>query len=297
MTTSSKKVRIGYTQAWISILGNILLFVIKYWAGVVSYSVGLIADAWHTLTDTFSSVIVIAGIRLSVKKPDKKHPFGYGRGEQLAAVFIGVLLAIVAIELIHKSILKINTKTGAQFGTLAIIVTVISILTKEAMAQYAFWCYRRTGYKTLRADGWHHRSDSLSSVVILIGIFLKPYIWWIDSLLGILVSLMLLYAAFDIIRDTIKKLLGEEAPEELQSATRHIIGEITSVNLEPHHFHLHNYGEHKELTFHIRLPNSMKIGDAHEIATRIEAEILLRMDIDATIHIEPLDYKHFVVSD
>lgn len=297
MIPTSKKTRIGYTQAWLSIFGNICLFAIKYWAGVVSSSVGLIADAWHTLTDTFSSVIVIAGIRLSVKKPDKKHPFGYGRWEQLAAVFIGVLLAIVAIELIHKSIVKINTKTSAHFGTLAIVVTVISIITKEAMAQYAFWCHRRTGFKTLRADGWHHRSDSLSSLVILIGIFLKPFIWWIDSLLGILVSLMLLYAAYVIIRDTIKKLLGEDAPEDVKIATREIIAEITSVNLEPHHFHMHNYGEHQELTFHIRLPNTVNIGDAHDIATKIESELLLRLNIDATIHIEPLNYKHTVVSD
>jgi len=287
-----KKENLGYKQGGISILTNLLLFGLKLWAGLVSGSVALIADAWHTLSDSISSIIVIAGIRMSVRKPDKKHPFGYGRWEQLAAMFIAVLLAGVAVEIIRESIAKIGENSSTNYGTLAIIVTVISILTKEILAQYAFYCYRKTGYKTLRADGWPHRSDALSSLLILAGIFLRPYVWWIDSLLGILISLFLMFAAYTIIRDSIMKLLGEQAPTEIVQQVKNHVFHLAGKEVKPHHFHLHTYGEHRELTFHIKLPNDMAIGTGHALATNIEAKIFKEMAIECTIHIEPLNCKH-----
>ena len=159
-------------EGWLSIITNTLLFTLKYWAGIVSGSIAIIADAWHTLSDSISSIFVLIGARMSTKPPDEHHPFGHGRAELITAIVIGMFLAFVAYEFIRESILRLTTNEYGRFGPLAIIATTVSIIVKEMLAQFAFWAFRRTGSKTLRADGWHHRTDALSSLLILIGIFI-----------------------------------------------------------------------------------------------------------------------------
>ncbi len=279
--------RYGYLEGIISIIGNLVLFGLKYWAGIVSGSLALVADAWHTLSDSASSVIVIGSIKLSSRKPDDQHPFGHGRYQQIASVFIAFLLGIVAYEFFTGSIEKFRAHESTQFGTLAIVVTVISIVTKEGLAQYAYWTYRKTGFETLRADGWHHRSDALSSVVVLIGILLGSRFWWIDSVLGFVISLMLFYAVFEIISQSVQKLLGEQPDEQFIDEVKKLISQVSDRNIHPHHFHLHTYGDHRELTFHIMLDSSLDIATGHEIATVIEEALRKEMHIEATIHVEP----------
>ena len=283
----NQRERLGYRQGIVSLVINAGLFALKYWAGIVSGSVALIADAWHTLSDSLSSVIVIGGVKLASKKPTKKHPFGYGRWEQIAALFIAFLLAIVAYEFIKESILKLQRNESANFGTLAIVVTVVSILVKEALAQYCFYTFRKTNNPSLKADGWHHRSDAFSSVIVLIGIFLGRYWWWIDSVLGIIISGLLIYAVYEILKETITKLLGEKPTEELINMIRKTVSDVHDGELYVHHFHIHNYGTHSELTFHIKLNGSTDIRTGHDIATQIEKTILDRLNIETTIHIEP----------
>lgn len=286
------KNRAGYIEGFVSILVNTSLFGLKLWAGIVSGSIALTADAWHTLSDSLSSIIVIFGVKLSSKKPDKEHPFGHGRWEQIAAIFIGFLLALIAYDFLKDSILQFITKESANFGTIAIVVTIISILLKEGLAQYAFYIGKKTGNLSLKADGWHHRTDALSSVVVLIGIFFTDRFWWIDSVLGILIAFMLFYAAYEIIKDAINKILGEEPSKELIEKIESLIELNYNKNVSPHHYHIHNYVSNQELTFHIKVDNKMDVLSAHEIATNIENLIRKELYIMATIHIEPKNFKH-----
>lgn len=282
----------NYTEGTVSIFVNIGLFAIKLWAGIVSGSIALTADAWHTLSDSMSSVIVILGVKLSSKKADKVHPFGHGRWEQIASIFIGVLLALIAYDFLKDSIIQFKSKNAANFGTIAIVVIIVSIIVKEALAQYAFFIGRKTGNLSVKADGWHHRTDALSSLVVLIGIFFKDRFWWIDSILGIIIALMLFYASFEIIRDAINKLLGEKPSSELIQSIEKIIHNLYSIDLIPHHYHIHNYISQKELTFHIKLDSNMSIREGHSIATNIEEKIFNELNIYSTIHIEPLGSGH-----
>jgi cation diffusion facilitator family transporter len=254
----------------------------------MSGSVALLADAWHTLSDSLSSLAVIFGVKLSSKKPDRKHPFGHGRWEYLAAIFIGLLLAVVAYEFIIESTERFLGKVEADFGLFAIIITAISVVAKEGLAQYSFYISRKTGNISVKADGWHHRTDALSSVVILIGILLKDFFWWIDSVMGFIVSLMLVYVVFEILKEAINKILGTKPSDELMQEIKAIISCSECPEVHAHHYHLHDYGNHKELTFHIKLPPEMVISEGHRIATGIEQEILEKLEIETTIHVEPL---------
>ncbi|MDR0558770.1 MAG: cation diffusion facilitator family transporter, partial [Prevotellaceae bacterium] len=253
------KTKAGYTEGAVSILTNTVLFVLKFWAGIVTGSIALTADAWHTLSDSISSIVVIIAVKLSSRKPDKEHPFGHGRWEQIAAIFIAVILAIIAWDFFKEAIAHFNRRETVHFGTVALIITIVSIAVKEALAQYAFFIARKTKNISVKADGWHHRTDALSSLVVLVGIFFAEYFWWIDSALGIIISLMLFYAAYKIVKEAIAKLLGEKPDPKLISRILTKARDIYPDDLQLHHFHIHNYVTHQELTLHIRLDKNLSI--------------------------------------
>ena len=280
--------KLSYSEGWISIVVNVGLFALKYWAGIVTDSIAITADAWHTLSDSLTSLIVIIGVKISTKPADKEHPFGHGRAEWVASIIIGILLTLIAFNFFSESIQRLRSHESVQYGAIAIIVTVVSILMKEALAQYAIWAGKKTDSKAVKADAWHHRSDAVSSLIILIGIFFNRFFWWIDGILGIIVALLILYAAFDILKDSVSPILGKQPDGELVKQIKKLCLERTGEEVHAHHFHIHDYGGHAELTFHIRLNQEMTLEEAHDIATRIENSIKINLDIETTIHIDPV---------
>jgi len=224
------------------------------------------------------------------KKADKEHPFGHGRWEQIASFFIAIILGIIAYDFLKNAIIRLDSREKVEYGTLAITVTIVSIVVKELLAQYAFYIGRKTGNASVKADGWHHRSDALSSIVVLIGIVFAKQFWWIDGVLGIIIALMLFYATFVIMKETITKLLGERPEQDLIDKINNEVKKIYPNDLRIHHLHVHNYVLHKELTLHIRLDENITIGEGHTIATRIEDMIQEQFDMAATVHVEPLKF-------
>jgi cation diffusion facilitator family transporter len=278
-------------EGWLSIIGNIILFILKYWAGIVTGSIALIADAWHTLTDSVSSIIVLISGRISRKPADHDHPFGHGRAEHVAAVIIGVLLALIAFDFVLSAVEKFSSKEKTVFGTLAWVVTIVSVVVKEGMAQYAFYAAKKTNSSILKADGWHHRTDALSSLVILVGIAIGKYFWWTDAALGFIVAIMIGYASYQILSKEIISLLGESPSEDLLLSIRNTVQKTYDQPLHLHHIHIHDYGNHTELSCHIKLPAKMSLEDAHEICTKIEIAIKKEFGYISTIHPEPVDWE------
>ncbi|MFO8235775.1 MAG: cation diffusion facilitator family transporter [Bacteroidales bacterium] len=283
----NQRTRLGNLEGWLSIAGNVALFGLKYWAGMVSGSVALIADAWHTLSDSFSSVIVLLGMKVSKKPADKEHPFGHGRAELIASLIIGVLLSVIAFSFILEGFEKLQDHKSANYGMIALIAVLASIAVKEGLAQFAFRAGKKTGSNTLKADGWHHRTDAFSSVLILAGIFLGEHIWWIDGVLAIIVALMIAYAAYEILKDAIDPLVGEKPSENLEKQLKEISRNELGYNPEIHHIHIHRYGEHIELTFHVLLPPEMTLKETHDHIEKLEKTIEDEMEMIATIHPEP----------
>lgn len=272
---------------FISIFGNTLLFVLKYWVGIRSNSLALLADAWHTISDTLSSLIVLLGVYIARRPPDSKHPFGHGRYELLTTLVVGGMLAWVAVTFLYRGIEQLLQRESANFGTAALVVTVIGIVLKELMARITFWVARRTHNTALYADGWHHRSDALSSVVVLCGIFVGYWFWWIDGVLSIIVALMIAYVAWQTIRRATSTLLGEAPTGELKEAIQEIITRyIPQYELLPHDLQLHNYIQNQELILHIVLPDEMTVQEATTIIATLEQALAHELQLNATLHIE-----------
>ena len=285
------KENLALNEGRLSLIGNILLFGLKLWAGMVSASSAMIADAWHTLSDSLSSLIIIIAAKISGKKPDEEHPFGHGRAELIAALIVGILLVLIAVDFFMEGVHRLNNRTEANYGMIAIIVTAVSMIGKELMAQYAFHLYRKCQSLSLKADGWHHRSDAISSLVILVGIIAGRFVWWADGVLTLIVALMIAWTAYHIIRDGIKPLLGEAPDDELLKYIGSTCDDVLKRESNVHHLHLHRYGDHLEVTFHLTFPPDISIKDAHDLVTEIEDQLRNEKSIEATIHPEPFSVE------
>ena len=275
---------------WYSIFGNILLSAIKYWAGISTGSLALVADAWHSISDVVTSAVVLIGGKISRKPADDDHPFGHGRAEHIAAIIIGVVLAIVAFDFVISGIDKFGDREHTYYSTFAWIAIIISIVLNELMTQYSFWAGKKIKSTMLIADGWHHRTDALSSLIVLIGIALGSSFWWTDAVLSIIVALMIGYASYEILNKEITSLLGESPSDELLTSIREKTQKNFDIPLYLHHIHVHNYGKHTEMSCHIKLPAKMSLEEAHEICSKIENIIKSEFGFITTVHPEPVNW-------
>ncbi|MCX8161167.1 MAG: cation diffusion facilitator family transporter [Candidatus Saccharicenans sp.] len=285
--TFAQKKRLAYYEGYISIFINLVLFLLKFLVGRKVNSVAMVADAWHTLSDCLTSVIVVVGFWMASRPADSRHAFGHGRSESIASIIIGTLLAVVGLSFFYESIVKIIQHQGMGFSLLAVIIFAVSAVVKEGLAQFAFWTARKTGAGSLRADAWHHRSDAIASVLIVVGALFSQKFWWLDGVLGLGVSLLILHASYDIIRSSASYLMGETPSDEkvdrVHSQVKKEFPQLQGI----HHVHVHHYGDHHEVTAHLTVPGTMSVDEAHSIASRIEEIVEQEFNGDATVHVEP----------
>lgn len=283
-----KRENLGYIEGWTSAIINILLFAVKLWAGILSQSVAMIADAWHTLSDTLTSGIVIFGFWVSKQPPDEEHPFGHGRAELISAIIISTLLAVVGINFMVESVNQLRYGKAVTYEKWAILIFFISVFIKEGLAQFSFWAGKQIDSNSLKADGWHHRSDAIAAALIVVGGLTSPYLWWIDGALGLVVSLLILKAGYNTFRKTSDILLGEEVTIHIESKIKEIVCDTIGEDYIAHHFHCHNYLGHKEVTFHVYCPDNECIEKIHDKVDRVEKIIRETLRVEATIHPEPM---------
>lgn len=276
-------------EAWIAIVGNILLFLYKFYVARLIGSAAVAADAWHTLSDSLSSLVLLIGIRIADRPPDKEHPYGHGRAELIAALLIGTMLAALGLEFLGAGIEKLTHHESVVYGKAAIIAMVATVVVKEAMAQFAFWASRRTGMISLAADAHHHRSDAISSIIILAGILVGSSFWWLDGVLTLIVTGFIFQAAWRTLADASTQILGREPDKKFVADLETICRERLGNDVGVHHVHLHSYGAHREVTFHILLPGNCSLEQAHEASRRVESDVRRILGCRATIHVEPLE--------
>lgn len=277
----------GMLVIWFSLIGNTLLFIVKMYAGLEADSIAMIADAWHTLSDSLSSIVVMFGFWISSKPADKEHPFGHGRSESIASIILATMLGMIGLENMIESITRMFHVAKPEFSNTAIIIFAASVILKEVMAQYSIRIGKKINSESLIADGWHHRSDAITTIIIVIAAIFGKSFWWIDSSLGIIVSLVLFYISYKILKSSINNVMGTQPNFTIQQNVMDIAKEVNPAISSLHHFKLHEYGDHKELTFDIRLPADMSVQNAHAIADTLEQMVFYRLKMKATVHIEP----------
>lgn len=212
-------IRLAMRVSAVSITGNVLLSAFKLFAGIIANSGAMISDAVHSLSDVFSTFIVIIGVKLSGKESDEKHQYGHERIECVAAILLAVMLAITGIGIGYSGIMKIIDGVGTEPiipGTLALVAAVVSIAVKEAMFWYTRGAAKKINSGALMADAWHHRSDALSSVGSFVGIFgARLGLPVLDPIASVVICLFILKAAYDIFKDAIRKMTDEACADSV----------------------------------------------------------------------------------
>ena len=203
-----------------TIIGNVVLSVIKLLAGIIAHSSAMISDAVHSASDVFSTFVVIIGIKLASKKPDKEHPYGHERMECVAAIVLAMVLFItglgIGLEAV-KNIIHGNYGDLQVPGVLALIAAIVSIVSKEAMYWYTRHYAKKIDSSALMADAWHHRSDAFSSIGSLIGIGASRLGYPVmDSIASLVIFVFIVKAAFDIFKDAIDKMVDHSCDEEIE---------------------------------------------------------------------------------
>lgn len=205
----------------VSIIGNLILSGFKLFAGIVAHSGAMLSDAVHSASDVFSSILVIIGVRIAARKPDKEHPYGHERFECVTAILLSVILFLTGLGIgknALQAILGGHYEDLAVPGALALVAAVASIITKEAMFWYTRYHANRIQSPALMADAWHHRSDALSSVGALIGIAgARMGYPVLDPVASAVICLFILKAAFDIFKDAIDRMVDRACDEETEA--------------------------------------------------------------------------------
>ncbi|MCG2712847.1 MAG: cation-efflux pump [Candidatus Omnitrophica bacterium] len=278
--------RYGYLEGWISLSVNLLLFAAKMAMGVITASISIIADAVHTVSDVATSAIVIWGFKVAKKPADKEHPFGHGRMENIATLIIAVLLCAIGAELLRAAFTRISEPREVKGNIFVIIALIVSIIIKEWMARFSFSLAKKIKSSTLFADAWHHRSDAISTLLVIAAIIGSMYrIFKLDALFGAVVALYIIYTGVKLIKEATVNLLGKAADKKLQDKIRNIARSVEGVE-GVHDVIVHDYGDFKAISLHVEVEPALDSVNAHKIATSVEAQIARQIKSSPIVHID-----------
>jgi len=284
--------RIGYLEAWVSIIGNVLLFLLKLLIGIAINSLSLIADAFHSLSDVLTSIVVLVGFKFGEKPADKEHPFGHGRIEIIATLIIAFLLIVVTYDIGKSAILRIISPQKVKFSSIAIIFMIASAGFKEWMASFSIFLGKKINASSLIADAWHHRSDAIASLLVGLGlIFMRFNLYLIDGILALGVAILIGWIAVRLIIISSSTLIGEAPDSELISKISQISLSVPGV-INMHDIYVHDYNTNKIISLHVEVNDNLLADVAHEIATTVEEKIKEKTHAyNVTAHIDPKERK------
>lgn len=262
--------------SFVTIVGNVVLAAVKLLAGIIAHSGAMISDAVHSASDVFSTFVVIIGIKLASKEPDKEHPYGHERMECVAAIILAVVLFITGLGIgadALKNILNGNYSELQVPGVLALIAAIVSIVSKEAMYWYTRHYAKKIDSGALMADAWHHRSDALSSIGALIGIEGARLGFPImDSIASLVIFLFIVKAAFDIFKDAMDKMIDRSCDEETEKQIYDCVMKnenVRGIDL----LQTRIFGNKIYVDLEILADSSFTLREAHNIAEAVHDDI------------------------
>lgn len=268
--------KVANKVSFITIIGNLLLSVMKLIAGFIAHSNAMISDAVHSASDVFSTFVVIIGIKLASKEPDKEHPYGHERLECVAAIVLSMVLFITGLGIgatALKNIINGNYNNLEIPGLIALIAAIISIVSKEGMYWYTRYYAKKIDSSALMADAWHHRSDAFSSIGALIGILgARLGFPVMDSIASLVIFLFIMKAAYDIFKDAIDKMVDHSCDDTTEKQIRDCVmsnKDVIGIDL----LQTRIFGNKIYVDIEIATDGSYTLSEAHTIAESVHDDI------------------------
>ena len=282
----------------VGIFLNVLLFAGKFFAGALSGSIAITADAFNNLSDAGSSVITLLGFRLGGQKPDPEHPFGHGRMEYLSGLLVSMLIILMGFELARSSLDKILHPEPVAFSAVSAAILAASICVKLYMCFYNRTIGGRIQSSAMRAAAMDSLSDSAATAAVLLaGVIGRVTGLQIDGWCGALVALFILWSGLQSGRDTLNPLLGQPPSAELVESIRQIVMSGRDVQ-GMHDLIVHDYGPGRRMiSLHAEVPADEDLLKIHDEIDNIESRLKRELGCEAVIHMDPVESDGGVIDE
>lgn len=273
----------------VGIFLNLCLFAGKFFAGLLSNSIAITADALNNLSDAGSSLITLLGFQMAGQKPDIDHPFGHGRIEYISGLLVSIAIILMGFELVKSSIDKILHPEAVSSDPVIIAILIASICVKIYMVFYNSSISKKIASAAMKATATDSLSDSLATFVVLISTLICKFTSVnIDGYCGIAVGLFILYAGFSAAKDTITPLLGQPAKKEFIDQIERIVTSHDGI-LGIHDIIVHDYGPGRVMvSLHAEVPSNGNIMEIHDLIDNIEKDLSAECHCEAVIHMDPI---------
>ena len=279
----------GAFAGWVGVGINLSLFGVKMIAGLLTGAVSVTADAFNNLSDAAGSLVTLIGFRLSAQRADEEHPFGHGRVEYLAGLGVSLLILLVGVELARDAVVQIVRPEQAALTAPAVVILVLAILAKGALARFDRYWAKKLASPTLDAAAADAVGDVLATAAVLAGLALTPVFGpRIDGVLGLVVALLILRSGWTAARETVSPLLGGPPDPAAVAEIEALILSHREI-LGVHDLVIHDYGPGRRMmSVHAEVPEDSSFAAIHGVVDHIERELKERFGLDAVIHMDPV---------
>jgi len=276
---------------WVGLFVNFILAAIKFIVGILGHSQAVVADAVHSISDMVTDIAVLVGVKYWSAPPDKDHPYGHWRIETIITGFIGLGLAAVAVGIGYNAIATLKDHCIETPKWIAIIGALVSIIVKELLYHWTVKVGRKVKSSALIANAWHHRSDALSSIPVLLAVgisVIKPQWAFVDHIGAIIVSLIILKVSWDIFFPALKKLSDSGASVKEKEQIRSLAMQVDGVK-DAHAIRTRNVGRGLFVDMHVLVDGNISVSEGHSISEKVRDEIINKGPdvLDVVVHIEP----------
>lgn len=280
----------GILGSLFGIILNVVLFSLKYFAGFISGSVAIMADAFNNLSDAGSSIITLVGFKFTGMKPDNEHPFGHGRVEYIAGLIVSIAIILMGFELLKSSIEKIFKSVSVETSTIAFVILIVSIFIKLYMAFYNKNISEKIKSAAMKATAIDSLSDAIATTVVFVSMVVTKFTGYkIDGYCGAVVAVFILFAGYGAAKDTISPLLGTKPAPETVNEIKEIVISHSGV-LGIHDLMVHDYGPGRMIiSLHAEVSGDGDIYEIHSMIDDIENELNERFNCESVIHMDPVD--------
>ncbi|MDO4812782.1 MAG: cation diffusion facilitator family transporter [Eubacteriales bacterium] len=290
VTSPAVRQAYGMLCGIVGICINIILFALKFFAGTISGSIAITADAFNNLSDAGASVVTLLGFKLAGKKPDPDHPFGHGRIEYLSGLAVSMVIILMGVELLRDAVDKILHPEAVEFSVLAVVILIVSICGKCYMFLYNRSIGRKIDSTAMQATATDSLSDCAATSAVLLATLVGHWTnLHIDGWCGLIVSGLILFAGYNAARDTLSPLLGQPPEQEFVDEIEKTVmahGIVSGI----HDLVVHDYGPGRVMiTLHAEVPADRNIMEIHDEIDIIEQELRSKLGCEATIHMDPID--------
>lgn len=284
-----RRLKIAYMASIVGIITNIILSIIKLIIGFMISSIGVIADGFNNVTDTLSSIITLVGFKLSSMPPDKEHPYGHGRIEYISGLMVAFLVMIVGFQFTTSSFKEIINPTPVEFELVSFIIITLSILSKIWLSFFNKTIAKKINSKSLKAVSVDALGDVLTTSVVAVSLIIGRFTTLpIDGFIGIVVSFLIIYNGYNLVKETINPLIGEAPSKELIEGIQSDVLSykyITGV----HDLLIHSYGVNKTIAvIDAEFPASLDIVKVYDEIRIAERELGEKYELTLVIHMDPL---------